>query len=768
MGTRRLTHDTFIHFHPLQAYLSDSLAQGVFPFWDPFSTPGVSTAVSGLYSPISVVIGWLLPYSSGIVVFEIFLFGLIGIAGTYGWLRHQSLPTALSLTGAIAYVGSAPYLTLSSLLSVQFSVALIPWMFWSVDLLTVNLRRNEALIGVFILAISVWFMMTGGYMGVNYMSVLFIGIYGLIRILMTREVALHSIKYTVLAIVLTLALVFLPLTEMLVSFWGQRAALRTMGVSWLPAYDPFLGSIELYGPLNIFFPNGIYVPNMFGHIGRVMYMSVILAVAIPAGMVTVGLKKREAVLLGLAILIILASMGPFSPVATFFVNYVPAFSWFRYHAYNSNMVVLLLIVLSLRLFHRFQIQVHDRPELYRRYIKTALLSFGLVTLAAVAVMIGSQPVKPVQLSWYDITYTSMALVLSSALVAGWISIQNSDPTGRNSHIQINAMSVLLISATVTVVLLIRLTPPELFTPFIRLIYDSQRVENHILRYGLPSMADLLDSKFVSVYSLGMFAMDFVQVGLILGVFVFWICRNRRHSDLLSWGLVVLVFVDLFLASSRYEQGNTYYIHSQLPRDTIQRSETISYPGNNRDPDLTYMSLVDWQPIRTFENYAVQLRRPTFQSFGPFVNPHVMKMMKQPGGVNLFSKLVWLLPQVNDISLETWGQEAIEPDILSQSLQPNSLEVVVNTSRAGRLVWTDSWAKGWRVSVNGAPAVLHRVLGTLKGVDIPPGRSRVIFVYRPVYYKLGMVLFIVGVLGLGVIAGFIYLSNRRGKESNHGS
>ena len=117
--------------------------------------------------------------------------------------------------------------------------------------------------------------------------------------------------------------------------------------------------------------------------------------------------------------------------------------------------------------------------------------------------------------------------------------------------------------------------------------------------------------------------DVVQVGLILGVFVFWIYRNRRHPNLLSWGLVVLVFVDLFLASSRYEQGNTYDIHSQLPRETIQRPESISYSGNDRDPDLTYLSLVDWRPIRTFENFAMQVRRPTFRSFGPFVNPHTI-------------------------------------------------------------------------------------------------------------------------------------------------
>jgi hypothetical protein len=45
-------------------------------------------------------------------------------------------------------------------------------------------------------------------------------------------------------------------------------------------------------------------------------------------------------------------------------------------------------------------------------------------------------------------------------------------------------------------------------------------------------------------------------------------------------------------------------------------------------------------------------------------------------------------------------------------------------------------------MNGAPAVLRRVLGVLKGVDIPPGKSRVIFICRPVYYVAGMALLII--------------------------
>ena len=77
-GARRLVHDTSIFFHPGLAYLSDSLAQGVFPFWDPFSTPGASTAVLQIYSPLYIAFEWLLYHSQEVVVLYFICFGLLG------------------------------------------------------------------------------------------------------------------------------------------------------------------------------------------------------------------------------------------------------------------------------------------------------------------------------------------------------------------------------------------------------------------------------------------------------------------------------------------------------------------------------------------------------------------------------------------------------------------------------------------------------------------------------------------------------------------
>lgn len=765
MGARRLVHDTFISLYPVLVYLSDSLAQGVFPFWDPFSTPGFTTSMLGFYCPLLFVIGWLFPCSADIIVLELVCFGAIGMVGTYLWLRYQPIPKPLALAGAVAYVGSGPFLNMNGEFGLLFTASFIPWLFWSVDLLTAGPRRRDALRGTFIFVVSAWLIMTGGYPGLNYMTFLFVGIYGLARLCLNRASVKQAFQFGTIAVLLTLALLFLPLSEMTESFVPQMLSARKMGGD----FDPFAGSIAIAGPLNLFFPNGVYLPEMFSNPGRLMYMGVILAAAIPAGLATVRLSKMNAVLLGLALMIMLASMGSFSPVAAFFIKFIPGFSLIRWHAYNANLVVLLLIALSLRLFDQYQARVLERPGLRLRYALMTLAVFILAALTATVAMFYSRSAAPLSVTWYDVIGTAAAFILSGALLSWWFLWCRHAPAKKNNRMRIWVMSMLLLAITLVVIMCVRFIPSGLAAHLVRMLHGSQQTLEHVLRYGLPALTEYwLDTKFISVPLWRMFAVDILQLGLILAVFLFCIFRYWRFPRQLSWTLLLLVFVDMLSAAPRYDLGHTYYIYGQMSNSEIhfQRPTTISYNGNDRDPSLSYVSLIDWKPIRGYVNMAAQLRRPTFVSGGcvSFADQQIRALMRQPGGVAVFSKVVWLLPQDNEISLAKWEVLAKVPDIQSLSLQPNRLEVTVNSSNPARLVWTDAWAAGWRVSVNGAPAIMRRVLGVFKGVDIPPGRSQVIFIYRPVYYVTGMALLIIGLVGLGILAIWTGLSSRKYKDA----
>jgi uncharacterized membrane protein YfhO len=74
-----------------------------------------------------------------------------------------------------------------------------------------------------------------------------------------------------------------------------------------------------------------------------------------------------------------------------------------------------------------------------------------------------------------------------------------------------------------------------------------------------------------------------------------------------------------------------------------------------------------------------------------------------------------------------------------------------------LVLSETWARGWTASVDGLPAALEAVDGTLLGLPLPPGRHAVRFEYRQPGLAPGAAL---SALGLAAAAGLVVLARRR--------
>jgi hypothetical protein len=82
------------------------------------------------------------------------------------------------------------------------------------------------------------------------------------------------------------------------------------------------------------------------------------------------------------------------------------------------------------------------------------------------------------------------------------------------------------------------------------------------------------------------------------------------------------------------------------------------------------------------------------------------------------------------------------------------ERIVVDARADRttaeLVLTDLHFAGWKVSVDGEPADLHRVDYLLRGTTIPKGRHRVEFRYEPLSWRVGWIISLLSVVALLVL------------------
>jgi hypothetical protein len=81
-----------------------------------------------------------------------------------------------------------------------------------------------------------------------------------------------------------------------------------------------------------------------------------------------------------------------------------------------------------------------------------------------------------------------------------------------------------------------------------------------------------------------------------------------------------------------------------------------------------------------------------------------------------------------------------------------VEVRTSTRRPGLLVLTDSFYPGWKATVDGRDAPVHRVDYLVRGVPLPAGEHTVRFRYEPASWRAGWIISLVALVAvLGAVA-----------------
>jgi len=70
-------------------------------------------------------------------------------------------------------------------------------------------------------------------------------------------------------------------------------------------------------------------------------------------------------------------------------------------------------------------------------------------------------------------------------------------------------------------------------------------------------------------------------------------------------------------------------------------------------------------------------------------------------------------------------------------EPNEIRLEAQAEAASYLLLNDSWFPGWQATVNGRQVPIHRANLMFRAVQIPAGRSEVIFTYRPQSVRAGL-------------------------------
>jgi hypothetical protein len=90
------------------------------------------------------------------------------------------------------------------------------------------------------------------------------------------------------------------------------------------------------------------------------------------------------------------------------------------------------------------------------------------------------------------------------------------------------------------------------------------------------------------------------------------------------------------------------------------------------------------------------------------------------------------------------------EIILNSERPGRARVIINNQAAGWLVRSETWFPGWRVKIDGVDHKLMRANGNFQAVWMPAGKHSVEFLYWPVSFQVGLFLSSVGVAFLSLL------------------
>jgi hypothetical protein len=80
-------------------------------------------------------------------------------------------------------------------------------------------------------------------------------------------------------------------------------------------------------------------------------------------------------------------------------------------------------------------------------------------------------------------------------------------------------------------------------------------------------------------------------------------------------------------------------------------------------------------------------------------------------------------------------------------EPERVVVEATATRPSELVLTDLSFPGWKVTLDGKNADIHRVDYLMRGTSLPAGHHRVEFRYEPLSFRLGALVSLIALLGL---------------------
>ncbi|HEY1685008.1 MAG TPA: hypothetical protein VGG19_09610 [Tepidisphaeraceae bacterium] len=408
--------DLFLVYLPWRYFGFSQWKLGHFPFWNPHVFCGIpffAQIQSTLFYPIAWV-HFLLNVASA-ATWEMALNLSAGAICMYAWARQRGIGRWGAILSGAVFAFSGPFYAhvIVGYLTVLASLAWMPLVFLAVDRLLIQsnkaadntralpadpigglvpssfiVHRSSFSSGILIGSIALCLQCLGGHIQLVYYTLIIAALY----LLLHSTGKPHILRlYAAFAAMCCLG-VALAAFQLLPSYFATQLSVRAGGTSYA-----FASQFSL-PPENLL---SILIPYPFGDIANAPYMGrwhlwemtlyagVVSLVLACVGLATLERSRRWRIILLLAVILLL-TLGSYTPVFWALYHYLPGFNLFRGASKFAALWTLMLAILAGHGWQRIQ-----RAPLPRRTITIIVIACALCAFAGIIIAESNPRTGPV-------------------------------------------------------------------------------------------------------------------------------------------------------------------------------------------------------------------------------------------------------------------------------------------------------------------------------------------------------------------------------------
>ncbi len=290
---------------------------------------------------------------------------------------------------------------------------------------------------------------------------------------------------------------------------------------------------------------------------------------------------------------------------------------------------------------------------------------------------------------------------------------------------------------------------------------------------LPSISQ--QWRLRSLFGLGWVAVDLLSLGMPLTPAlarddhypqtpaIEWLQRDKTDFRIIGLGMAFVPntpelfgLKDVrgydFISVRRYEElingdeGNFFFYRTakSLPNALSLLDVKYVLNFNSPAPDPSQFDLVYSNEITIYRNRGFHERALPVFDHKVDPNPGSVLAAVRSGKFNPQQTLLLEQEPTNNLTTQP-SMPSADSSANIVSDQPNEVDIEVSMTKPGFLLLLDTYFPGWKATVNGSESPILRADYNFRAVQLPAGKSVVRFVYEPESFRLGMILFFVGLV-----------------------